>query len=381
MLTSSDKQVLDKYFYGKDLMTRGFDVFKNAVKSLNIPDEKLRFYYDNQEVVQLFKPLPRRKDIKYIPISTSAPFNVMYFDTMFITGLNLTLVNAIDLFSKYGFVMSFRGSAISSKNTVKALHNILLQIMPLQFYPSKIKCDSGSEFKQSFASECKDLLIDLEYTDPKDKLKTSPIESFNRTIRLSVEKLKTSLSNKNPITSQVEKGIKDIVYSYNHTVHSAIKPYTPMDVVKSKQIQDDLKLKYDLKKQEALDEVKKIDIGSYVRIAIANRRVNPFQKLNPSWSKEIFKVIEYDKPRNRYILQNKSGYYATWDLQIIDKNNLMTHSIDRYIADNAEDDTVRKTYSQRKAEKETKDYLGKGKYYEGELGEKRLKKKKVITDV
>lgn len=380
MLSSNEKKTLDKYFYGKDLMTRGFDAFKEAVKPLKIPKEKLQYYYNNQEVVQLFKPLPRRKDIKYIPIVSSAPFQVLYFDTMFITGLNLTLVNAIDLFSKYGFVMSFRGSVISSERTVKALHKFLLSIIQLGFYPSTIKCDSGSEFKHSFTSECKNLLINLTYTDPNDKLKTSPIESFNRTIRLSVEKLKTSLSNNNPITSQVEKGIKDIVYAYNNIPHSSIG-YSPTQILESKEVQSDLELKYSLKKQEAIDQVKSVSIGSFVRVAIGNKRTNPFQKLNPSWSKELYKVMGYDKPRNRYTLQSKSGYYSYWDLQVVDKDNLMTHKTDRYLTDNSESDVIRKTYSQKKAEKETKDYLGKGRYYEGELGEKRVRKERVIIDL
>ena len=127
--------------------------------------------------------------------------------------------------------------------------------------------------------------------------------------------------------------------------------------------------------------MKSVSIGSFVRVAIGNKRTNPFQKLNPSWSKELYKVMGYDKPRNRYTLQSKSGYYSYWDLQVVDKDNLMTHKTDRYLTDNSESDVIRKTYSQKKAEKETKDYLGKGRYYEGELGEKRVRKERVIIDL
>ena len=60
---------LDDVFYGKDLMMKGFDVFKEAVKSLKISNDELLKYYNNQEIVQLFKPIPQKKNITFIPIS------------------------------------------------------------------------------------------------------------------------------------------------------------------------------------------------------------------------------------------------------------------------------------------------------------------------
>ena len=105
-----------------------------------------------------------------------------------------------------------------------------------------------------------------------------------------------------------------------------------------------------------------IPIGSFVRISLYDR-INVFSKLSPNWTKEIYKVKEYDVKRNRYILDGVDGYYPYWKLQVIDKDNLGTYITDRYVVSNAEKDEVKKSRAVKMAEKETKDYLKPGKYY------------------
>jgi hypothetical protein len=373
------KQKLDSLFYGKDLMTKGFKVFKDAVKSLKIPDKDLKFYYDNQEIVQLFKPIPPRKERKFIPIVVSSPFERVYMDTMFITGINLTIVNCVDLFSKYGFSMSFRGNSISSSKALKTLYSFIKHIIDAGYYITNLITDSGTEFKGEFKKDCKGLGIDLKYTDVNDKLQASPIESYNRTIRLGVEKLKAMSSSKNPITSQIEKGLVDIINSYNDTKHSATG-FSPMEILNNPDIQNDVYIQYSLKKANALKDYKTIPVGSFVRVAL-NERSNPFQKLSPNWSKEIYKIKEYDVPRNRYVLEGKDGFFEYWKLQVIDKDNLMKHTVERYVVSNPVDDDVKKSRAQKQVEKETKDYLEPGKYYKEDSSDKRKKKKKVVLDL
>jgi hypothetical protein len=378
-MNQSLKKELDSIFYGKSLMTKGFNIFKAQTKSLKIPNKTLTFYYNNQEIVQIFKPIPPRKYRKYIPIMSSTPFERVYIDTMFITGVNLTIVNCVDLFSKYGYSMAFRGSNISSAKTSKALYGFLHSIMKQGFYITNLVADSGSEFKGSFKKDCKSLAIELKYTDVDDKLQASPIESFNRTIRLAVEKLKATLSSKNPITSQIEKGLKDIVESYNNTKHSSTD-FSPMEILQSKEVQDEVFIKYSLKKQDALKDYSSIPVGSFVRVALSDKS-NPFQKLSPSWTKALYRIKEYDVSRNRYILDNKDGFYEYWQLQIVDKKNLMTHTNDKYITEDPTPDEVKKSRSQKTAEKETTDYLTAGKYYADKLPAKRKKTTKKIVDL
>lgn len=351
-MNSTIKSVLDKIFYGDDFLSRNLDSFYAVVKKSHpsISKSIVKFYYDNQQVVQIFKPYISRKNIKHIPIISDNPFDVVYCDTMFITSINLTIVNFIDLFSKFGYSQSFRGQSISSKKTTDVLYNFVKSVIKLGFYPNTIRCDEGTEFKGDFRKECKELDIQIKYQDPNDKLKTSPIEAFNRTIRLSIEKSKSMMDSNNPITTQVEKALGNIVMAYNNLIHSSTN-HSPMDVLTNKEVQDEVAVKNNLKKQDALDLQTKIPIGSYVRIALKNSKA-PFQKLTPSWSKEVYKVKEYDTTRNRYILENVDGYFGVWKLQVIDKDNLMVYKSSRYSSINDKTDEVRKTYSQKQAQKE-----------------------------
>jgi hypothetical protein len=375
-MNSTIKSVLDKIFYGDDFLSRNLDSFYAVVKKSHpsISKSIVKFYYDNQQVVQIFKPYISRKNIKHIPIISDNPFDVVYCDTMFITSINLTIVNFIDLFSKFGYSQSFRGQSISSKKTTDVLYKFVKSAIKLGFYPNTIRCDEGTEFKGDFRKECKELDIQIKYQDPNDKLKTSPIEAFNRTIRLSIEKSKSMMDSNNPITTQVEKALGNIVMAYNNLIHSSTN-YSPMDVLTNKEVQDEVAVKNNLKKQDALDLQTKIPLGSYVRIALKNSKA-PFQKLTPNWSSEIYKVKEYDTTRNRYILDGVDGYLGVWKLQVIDKDNLMVYKSSRYSSINDKADEVRKTYSQRQAQKElfTQDEP------QPILSNKRSRKKKEYSD-
>lgn len=375
------KSKLDNIFYGNNLLSRGFDDFYNLVKKskLNIEKPIVKFYYDNQQIVQIFKPNIPRKNMKYIPIISDAPFEVVYCDTMFITSVNLTIVNFVDLFSKFGYSKSFRGQSISSSKTTDVLYKFLKSVIKLGYYPNTIRCDDGSEFKGEFRKECKQLDIQIQYQDPNDKLKTSPIEAFNRTIRLSIEKTKSILESGTPITAQIEKALTDINLAYNNIPHSSTG-YSPMDILKDREIEDIVAVKNNIKKQDALDSRVEIGVGSYVRIAINNNR-KPFQKLTPSYSKEIYKVKKYDSTKNRYILEGIDGFFEYWKLQVVDKDNLMKHTTDRYVVSNPVDDDVRQSRATRVAEKEVSDYLTGPVGYSKNVEGKRNRKKKVITDV
>ena len=210
-LTADEKQQLDDVFFSSGVLVKGFEVFKGNAKANGIPNNKLAFYYDNQGLTQMFKPLPKGET--HVEISASYPFERLYTDTTFFTTLNVTVVNALDLFSKYGFSKVFRGLSISSSKAVQALDDFVLETADLGFYPTYLWVDAGSEFKGQLVKEAEDLGVHVKYTDPKDKNQNSPIEAFNRTIRLSLEKVLAVVGKDAPVTSQAEKAIKGVVSS------------------------------------------------------------------------------------------------------------------------------------------------------------------------
>lgn len=334
MLSDDEKKRLDEIFYGKDLMMKGFKVFRNSTKHLDIPSSKLRYYYENQEIVQVFKPIIPKRKVVYVPITAKYPFERVYFDTMFITGLNITLINAVDLFSKYGFSKIFRGGVVDSKKSTEALETFLRNVIELGYYITSIRCDKGSEFMGTFKTTCDDLGIDLKYTDAKDKKQTSPIESFNRTIRLQIEKLRLLLSNVNPVVPQLEKAIYDITKSYNETPHASTD-YTPYEILKDEYKQNEVLVETIMKKAQKLDEYKNLQSGDNVRIQKEN---GPFTKLSPNWSKQLYTIKGFDIRRNRYTLHERDGFFEPSKLQYVNEKTLMKGSIDRYITENNDDD-------------------------------------------
>eukprot|EP00952_Eustigmatos_sp_NYUAD-ZCMA_P000985 4258-Eustigmatos_ZCMA.PRE.1 len=92
-----------------------------------------------------------------------------------------------------------------------------------------------------------------------------------------------------------------------------------------------------LKKTEALESIQDIPVGSFVRVAMYSRS-NPFNKLTPNYSKELYEVEKYDESKNRYKLKGLKGLYEYWKLQVVDKQNLMKHNISRYVDTTISDD-------------------------------------------
>jgi hypothetical protein len=92
---------------------------------------------------------------------------------------------------------------------------------------------------------------------------TSPIESFNSTLRLSIEKYKMTYGR---IT---QKSIVDIVRAYNTSSHSI--GYTPLDILKDSKIRNIVKNQYVAKRKKYM----KTDvISGYCRILL-NRDLSP----------------------------------------------------------------------------------------------------------
>ena len=119
LLTDEEIKILNNIFYNNNLYLSGLNKFNIAVnKSGNyIPQNKIRYYYKNQEITQLFKPRIKL----YNKISeTNKPFNKLYCDSLFITYANITILNIMDFYSRYNYIFIFRKSKqLNSTNAAK----------------------------------------------------------------------------------------------------------------------------------------------------------------------------------------------------------------------------------------------------------------------
>jgi hypothetical protein len=287
---------VEKLFYHDKYFILGFNKFYEKVKMNNIDISKadLLKFYNSQEISQRFKP----KIHKSLKIAKSnIPFERVYCDTMFITDLNISLLSFIDMFTKYAFVFPFKISKqLKSSVSASCLKKVDTFALDKGFSIIDIVCDNGSEFLGDFKKKCDDLDISINYASPGDKRKTSPIESFNRTLRSMIEKYRIV---RRVDASNVFKVIKDIQDVYNNSYHNSIKNYPINMFILTKIVSPVIS-----KNKES-----KLLKGDKVRIYIKDEN-NKFQKLKPLWSKEIYTIKAF-----------RNGYYSLEEI-----NDLFTYS-------------------------------------------------------
>ena len=174
--------------------------------------------------------------------------------------------------------------------------------------------DQGSEFYGEFSKLCEKNKINHEYAKAGDKYKTSPIESFNRTVRSMFEKYKI-VNNVN--TTNIFKVIKEINKKCNNSYHTKLKA-TPEEIMDGKEKSIDEDISTNNKENELLKQ-RELKKGDDVRIYIKND-IDTFGKLTPLWSKEIYKI---ESKRKGYYKLNNNELYRYDKLQKVNINNML----------------------------------------------------------
>ena len=311
------KKELDDIFYGNQFLMKSFPRFLKKVRSIrfDIPYSALKFYYDNQAIVQIFSPV-EEIDYSHIPILSYAPFEKVYADTMYITNDKSTIgiVNFIDLFSKYAgckmFVLGENVSNLSSDKTLEAFKEYKKD------YPIKnIFTDDGKEYLGSFHKYMLDNHINQIFSGANNKTAMSPIERFNKTMRLSIEKYKITYGRITPKVLQV------IVDSYNNNIHSNLK-YTPQEILSHKNYQMEIQKTYLSRKKEYVHSEE--ELSGWVRTL---NPTNAFSKVKPIWSSKIYEIDFFDPIKRRYQLVGLDKYFNRNQLLPINKKYLMSHKV------------------------------------------------------
>ena len=68
------RKILDDLFYDKKFFAKGLNKFLKVCEKLDIPDKIIKFYYDNQSIVQIFRPNREFTDKIHYPILSNYPF-------------------------------------------------------------------------------------------------------------------------------------------------------------------------------------------------------------------------------------------------------------------------------------------------------------------
>ena len=303
---------LNKLFYDDKNYILGFNKFYEKLKlnNIDITQSDLLKYYNNQEISQQFKP--KQRQIKLKIIGSNVLFEKMYCDTMYITDLNISILSFIDIHSKFVFVFPFKISKqLKSNVSALCLNKVNQFVIDHKYTIHEIVCDNGSEFLGRFKDACDDLHININYAFPGDKRKTSPIESFNRTLRSMIEKYR--LVNRID-ASNVFKIIKEIQNIYNNSYHSVIKDY-PINVINGESTSSGNTKKKITDSNTSTKSLKLVK-GDNVRMYIKDD-YNAFNKLKPLWSKEIYTIENFKN--GYYKLHNVDKLFTYSNLQKIEK--------------------------------------------------------------
>jgi transposase InsO family protein len=342
-----NKKILDSIFYDKGFLMKNLPLFVKKIRGTaghNIPYRVIESYYNHQPVVQRFKPHIENRVPHHI--ISLLPFERIYCDTMYLTQKNsvLAFINIVDLFSKYGFSRCYtiksKTSSISSEKAKITINEFFEEIKQYNIPVGIIYTDRGSEFCGEFEKNLQEKKIIQVYGNAGDKRKTSPIERFNGTIRLYIEKFKI-------VYGSINSHILDIIIkSYNNIPHAKLK-YSPIEILKNKKYQDEItSINYAMQKEE----IKEVPLTGYVRVLL---QTGTFKKISPIWSHEIYKIKNYSSGNN-YTLEGGNKSFKRDELLPV-KRDILEPEIDN--------DLIKKerVYIPReKVEEENKKYNTRG---------------------
>lgn len=308
-LKDLDTKALSELFYSDNFLMRNYRTLFDKVKEEKLPYTRaqVKEWYDNQAVVQIFRPLSKQN---YMPILKYAVGERVYIDTMFFD--DYAVVCIIDLFSKFAHAKTFK-KPITSAKALQA-YNEFASL--LKHDVKEVRSDVGSEFNKDFK---KALEQKQTRTLPYAKNEASPIERFNGTLRRIVERL---FVVRGKTIDATPKYVKLAVKAYNNTVHSATSQ-TPNSVISSPEVAQEAvkRLKRTLGQKALKASSPNMRVDDKVRVWIRDI-TNPFdRKIAPNWSFDLYTIKQIDKPRNRIKLDDDQWYKPIY-LQKVDEKKL-----------------------------------------------------------
>ena len=317
----TDEKELHDIFYGDSVMMASIPKFYEKLKEdeivkgeKQIPFDEAKFYYDNQEVKQVFEPFVQGDTFKHIV--ALYPFERVFIDTMYVRLDNSTnaYLNIVDVFTKYAFSQMFviphKTQALTSMKAM-TMFNAFRNDIKTKYHQDIgiVYTDRGSEFEKDFSQNLEKEDIPRVWANTGDKRKGSPIERFNKTLRWYIEKYRTIYGR------MTNKSLQTIIAAYNNMSHAGLK-HSPIEIIQSKPFQLEVEKHFLMLRQENGATV--IPDGTKVRILL-DRSV--FQKIKPVWSKKIHTVQLFSN--GNYTLVDDDGYYKQDQLQPINTTFLM----------------------------------------------------------
>lgn len=273
----------------------------------------------NQESYQVFK----RPVKKNFPLIANYPFERLQCDLLDLSNKNPVknngykwLMNIVDVYTRYSFSIPLKNKGDSE--CLNAFKKVIKEIQT-KYYETPIQLDSDNEasFKSNaFIQFCEVNKIKQNFSRPDDFKSKGCVESFNRTIRSIIEKIRVAYNTENWVSY-----IPKIIASYNVSYHSGILT-TPSNAIINNN-------RYEIKINKILNEAtlnkqsgnphntqvqrNSLKIGEKVRILLHK---NYFIKgTKPNWSSTVHEITKIEQNPTRIYVNNRVLFYKMNEIQ------------------------------------------------------------------
>jgi hypothetical protein len=236
------------------------------------------------------------------------------------------ILSVVDLFTKKAWVIPLKDK--TAANVWTGLKS-LLDSLPEK--PHIVQSDNGGEFKGPVSEGLESMGVKQIFSSAYHPQSQGAVEAFNGTFKRLLRRYFAENENKNWVDE-----LDSIMTNYNNSIHSTTKhkPNEVIDAYENKDSDDNEKSRDKLrdvtdnihtaaKRSSSYISSFKDDIAvdDYVRIALettADLMKNKLSKrnLNPTYSKEIYRVIKVIKPR-----ESKQTSIKPIKYRLVDHNN------------------------------------------------------------
>jgi transposase InsO family protein len=209
------------------------------------------------------------------------------------------ILNIVDHHSKYLYSFPIKNKEAAT------IAECLETIFQSERVPDIIQSDNGKEFLGETIDLCDRYGVKQVHSLPYKPMTNGAIERLNKTMK---EKMKAYMTNNN--TKVYINIYKDLVYNYNHTIHSTTgktphSVYIDKEKVNMKRVE---KKADDMTKKDHINVFRK---GEKVRISLYDAKTK-LRKAGAKWSNEIYTVyaVSKDKVPKIYLEKTNNIYYG-----------------------------------------------------------------------
>ncbi len=212
---------LSQLFYNPREGLVSLSKLRQKTRHLNIPYKDVQTFYNNQSVNQVMKRMTKPQ--RFSSIHAQYAFQYIQMDLLIYNrykynGYQYILV-VVDVYSRYAYARPLTNRRIET--IFDAFQSILKD---MKHTPEHVYCDN--EFNTVLFNDYFDSHdIAVTYSDPDEPHKNAIVERLNGTIASMLQKVRL-------VSKRYDwyDYLSDVMYNYNHTVHSTLKQ-TPHDML------------------------------------------------------------------------------------------------------------------------------------------------------